>query len=50
MPNIEKLKPAWFDHRTDIPHWIAKGIGQVAANKATPRLFPVPSPVPGCPA
>jgi len=25
------MKPAWFDHRTDIPRWIARGVGQVAA-------------------
>ena len=31
MTNIEKLKPAWFDHWTDIPQWIAGRIGHVAA-------------------
>jgi len=29
MVDIQKLKPAWFDHRTDVPQWIAAGIGQV---------------------
>src|SRR5260370_19520408 len=30
MVNIQKLKPAWHDYRTDIPQWVASGIGQVA--------------------
>jgi hypothetical protein len=30
MVPIEKLKPAWFDHRTDVPKWISAGIGQIA--------------------
>jgi hypothetical protein len=28
---LAKLSLAWFDHRTDIPNWIASGIGRVAA-------------------
>jgi hypothetical protein len=27
---IKKLKWKWFDHRTDVPQWIASGIGRVA--------------------
>jgi hypothetical protein len=34
MVNIQKLKPAWHDYRTDIPQWVASGIGQVAAEWA----------------
>ena len=34
MVNIEKLKPAWHDYRTDIPAWILRGIGQVVAEWA----------------
>jgi hypothetical protein len=34
MVDINKLKPAWHDYRTDIPSWILKGIGQVAAEWA----------------
>src|SRR5580704_6665206 len=31
MVDIEKLGPAWFEHRTDLPQWLSSGIGQVAA-------------------
>src|SRR5262245_33423632 len=34
MVDIQKLKPAWHDYRTDIPSWILKGIGQVVAEWA----------------
>ena len=34
MVNIQKLKPAWHDYRTDIPQWVASGIGQVAVEWA----------------
>jgi hypothetical protein len=34
MVNIQKLKPAWHDYRTDIPQWVASGIGQVTAEWA----------------
>jgi len=27
----KKLKTFWFDHRTDLPHWISAGIGQAVA-------------------
>lgn len=34
MVDIKKLKPAWFEHQTNIPQWIAKGIAQVTAEWA----------------
>ncbi len=34
MVDIQKMNPGWFDHRTDIPQWIASGIGQVCAEWA----------------
>lgn len=34
MVSIDKLNPAWHDHRTDIPQWVLSGIGQVAAEWA----------------
>ena len=27
---MKKLAWSWFDHRTDVPQWIASGIGRVA--------------------
>lgn len=34
MVDIQKLKPGWFEHRTDIPGWILSGIGQAAVEWA----------------
>jgi hypothetical protein len=34
MVDIQKLKPSWHDHRTDIPRWLLAGIGQVASEWA----------------
>jgi hypothetical protein len=34
MVDIQKLKPAWHDYRTDIPQWVSSGIGQVAVEWA----------------
>jgi hypothetical protein len=29
MPDLTKLNLGWFDHRTDVPSWVASGIGQI---------------------
>jgi hypothetical protein len=29
MPDLTKLNLGWFDHRTDVPSWVALGIGQI---------------------